>query len=76
MSLAYKCDRCKTCFDPYAVEAPNKFVTIMEMFTQNGKDLSMNKVAYRMDKKHLCPACADAFWAFWKEDERKETKNR
>lgn len=58
MSKAFKCDGCKKCFDPYAVEDNSYFTTIDSLVCQNGREFNHNEVGYRDDEIHLCPDCS------------------
>lgn len=64
MSEALKCDRCKRCFDPYAVEENSYFITIIEFYAQNGEQKKNREAGYRDENIHLCPDCARIFGAF------------
>lgn len=64
MSEALKCDRCKECFDPYAVEENSYFITITEFYAQNGEQKKNRETGYRDEYIHLCPSCARIFGAF------------
>lgn len=78
MSKAFKCDRCKKCFDPYALKGDEYFTTIKEFFCQTGVEFSNNEFGYREEGAHLCPDCSVAFLRFCDcRDEKtgKETKS-
>ena len=64
MSKAFKCDRCKTCFDPYAIKSPRYFTTIKEFVCQNGQDVKNNEMGYFEEGVHLCPDCSMLFANF------------
>lgn len=59
MSKAFMCDRCRTCFNPLDIKRDQYFITIKEVFTQNGCEYLGNEVEYRTpDAMHLCPSCS------------------
>lgn len=64
MSKAFKCDRCKTCFDPYSIPDNKDFVTIKEFFCQTSENFSNHDFCYRDEEVHLCPDCAYEFGEF------------
>lgn len=64
MSKAFKCDRCKTCFDPYDIPNSQDFVTISGFHCQTSKNFKNNEVCYRDEGLHLCPSCAADFAEF------------
>lgn len=64
MSKAFKCDRCKCCFDPMLIEEPNHFTTIPEYFIQNGSDYDNRKVGICEENVHLCQKCSKDFADF------------
>lgn len=55
MSQALKCDRCKTCFDPY--EQTELCASIPEMTSFNGKAMSEHRYVKRYVCLDFCPAC-------------------
>lgn len=60
MSKAFKCDRCKECFDPYSVGRERYFMTISEVVCQNGNEFYNHEVGYREGNPiHLCPSCSE-----------------
>lgn len=64
MSKALKCDRCKCCFDPYTVDAPDAFATLRELIYQDGRQFVDHEVGYRDEEINLCPDCANEFDRF------------
>ena len=67
MSQALKCDRCNDCFDPFAVEEPEYFLTIKGSVAQNGRQLEECKYTFSVDRpRHLCPTCAKMYDKFMK----------
>ena len=74
MSKAFKCDRCKTCFDPYAVSRDGYFTTIPEFFCQNGTEYSSHEVGYRDEDIHLCAKCSKEFAKFIEEGLHESTE--
>ena len=69
MSKAFKCDRCKKCFDPIEVEDEQYFATISEIVLQNGEQYSNTEVGVRILPTHLCPDCTETFMKFMKDPE-------
>ena len=67
MSTAMKCDRCRKCFDPYAIKESGYFMTITELFMQTGDQYVNREVLYRDEGINLCEECTDEFWIFWNE---------
>lgn len=66
MSKAFRCDRCKQCFDPYEIKDPKYFITIKGYFCQNGSQFDGNEYGYaEFDDIHLCPSCSEKFARFW-----------
>ena len=60
MSKAFMCDRCRTCFNPLDLKRDEYFITIKEVFAQNGCEYLGNEVEYRTpDAMHLCPSCSE-----------------
>lgn len=64
MSKALKCDRCNTCFDPCEVEAPDYFITIPEIFLQNGDEYKNIKTGKRFENQNFCPECSRKYMFF------------
>ena len=71
MSKAFKCDRCKRCFDP--LESEGEFCTMVNPVFQTAEDYEDHKTTHYMhsghtgvDALHLCPDCAHEFKLFMK----------
>jgi hypothetical protein len=73
MSKALRCDRCKTCFDPYSQE--KHFATIKDFMLQNGDSFNRYECSYRDEELNLCPKCTKLFCKFMKLDLQDESEN-
>lgn len=81
MSKAFKCDRCKKCFDPWGSEEEDfEFGQIRDysVITPVGGSFDYT---YRDEELHLCPECNQEFGRFMKnqvvsEIERLKLKNK
>lgn len=62
MSKALRCDRCKTCFDPYSQE--KDFATIKDFMLQDGGCFDRHECSYRDEELNLCPKCTELFGKF------------
>lgn len=64
MSKAFKCDRCKKCFDPWSSEEENfEFGRIQDYSVVTPVGGSFD-YTYRDEELHLCPECNRAFGLF------------
>lgn len=64
MSKAFKCDRCKKCFDPWETgDEQFEFGNISEYATITPVGISFDCV-YRDEDIHFCPECNKAFALF------------
>ena len=64
MSKAFKCDRCKKCFDPFDTNEPGYFSTIREWVTQSSEQFGDSCIGYRDEEIHLCKDCSLLFTIF------------
>lgn len=62
MSKAIRCDRCKTCFDPWTING--EFAHIADICFQDKENYKNNEVSYRDCHYDLCPDCAKTFSKF------------
>lgn len=64
MSKAFKCDRCKKCFDPWGSEEEDfEFGRIQDYSVVTPVGGSFD-YTYRDEELHLCPECNRAFGLF------------
>lgn len=63
MSKAFKCDRCKKCFDPWSMEDDREFGRIHDYacVVPSGEAFDYT---YRDEELHLCPDCNRDFCKF------------
>ena len=59
MSKAFKCDRCKKCFDPW--KENTEFGTFREFVVRDGRALNNNEYTYIDEEIDLCPDCLKSF---------------
>lgn len=62
MSQALKCDRCKTCFDPY--EQTELCTSIPEMLLFDGKAMLEHRYIKRHHNLDFCPTCTRELMKF------------
>lgn len=64
MSKAFKCDRCKQCFDPWSMEDHREFGSIPEYMCMVPDGHGGFDCTYREEGRHLCPDCNTLFASF------------
>lgn len=65
MSIAIRCDKCKTCFDPAAMEEGEEFISISRFITQDALQFANHEYGYLDEGLNLCPNCSKKYMNFW-----------